>query len=486
MEIHLPAEPLAEIFSYLDGFSLLQAAQVNKSWNVVADRESLWRRLCLRKWCFGDVTREHLCTQLWQQLGAQTWKQFFRRRTRQERCMEWARPEDFIYREIPGSFGMELGPLEEIPALVPLLAKNCWGFFTGDFRIIKYLSGSSLTMDGQGKSILCTVSDEGTLSTWDVQEGIKIWSSPVQDSIIINLATLPEMQLAITLDIQRTLKVWNCQDRDSLAAINISQGCYTLKAFVTKNIPFLMVGDCEGHIYTFTLPKLLYLSKVKGFEYPIQLLHCSPENKWVFACKIHPHVFPKKVKKQIKMYQSRGSPQEKLICLMVPVNWAPENRELRRKVLKTVLDVVAQARYPSSQVDSRGVGSGESNGRRLAVNACSCVIAHLTMVNYMDLSEPWTVFIVPADWTQQIANFLLPAHIDTPNLMGVSDANVIVFGSGPSLFLCTIDGLQLHQLDDHQRDIRNLWVCSQDTKPSLCSDGVEPRASCLLGNPSSN
>uniref|UniRef100_A0A8C6WAR1 F-box domain-containing protein n=1 Tax=Nannospalax galili TaxID=1026970 RepID=A0A8C6WAR1_NANGA len=136
MEIHLPEVPLEGIFSYLDGFSLLQAAQVNKSWNVVADRESLWRRLCLRKWYFGDITREHLCKQ--------TWKQFFLRRTRQERCMQWARPEDFIYREIAGDYG--------------------------DFRHVKYLSGSGLTMDGQGKSILCTVSDKGTLSTWDVQE----------------------------------------------------------------------------------------------------------------------------------------------------------------------------------------------------------------------------------------------------------------------------------------------------------------------------
>lgn len=30
MEIHLPNVPVMEIFSYLDAFSLLQAAQVNK------------------------------------------------------------------------------------------------------------------------------------------------------------------------------------------------------------------------------------------------------------------------------------------------------------------------------------------------------------------------------------------------------------------------------------------------------------------------
>ncbi|XP_017658680.1 F-box/WD repeat-containing protein 12-like [Nannospalax galili] len=373
MEIHLPEVPLEGIFSYLDGFSLLQAAQVNKSWNVVADRESLWRRLCLRKWYFGDITREHLCKQLWQQLGTQTWKQFFLRRTRQERCMQWARPEDFIYREIAGDYG--------------------------DFRHVKYLSGSGLTMDGQGKSILCTVSDKGTLSTWDVQEGVKIWSSPVQESIIINLATLPEMQLAITLDMQRTLKVWNCRDRNSLTTLTIPQGCYTLKAFVAKNVPFLMVGDCEGHIYTFMLPELWYLSTVKAFAYDVELLYCSPENKWVLACNMRLCVFPK-------------------FCY--GAYWTPrtENR---------IIVMCQKASHKITEFITFDLGLVNIGGKEVVT-------------------------------AQQIANFLIPAHIKNPKFMGVSDTNVIAFGNGPSLFLYTIDGHQLHRFEDHQRDIRNLWV----------------------------
>ncbi|XP_008851496.2 F-box/WD repeat-containing protein 12-like [Nannospalax galili] len=399
MEIHLPAVPLAEIFSYLDGFSLLQAAQVNKSWNVVADRESLWRRLCLRKWCFGDVTREHLCTQLWQQLGAQTWKQFFLHRTRQERCMEWARLDDFIYREIAGDYG--------------------------DFGFVKYLSGSGLTMDGQGKSILCTVSDKGTLSTWDAQEGIMIWSSPVQQNFINNLATLPEMQLAITADMERTIKVWNCCDRDAVATHIMPHECFTLKAFLTKDGPFLLVGDYEGDIYTFIIPSLWCVSKVKAFEYPVQFLHCSPDNRWVFTSKLHESILPK-----VYLTECLLKPSEYCsplyACLPFPLCfkacWTPrrENRitlMYRTHTHKFIGFITFDLRL-------------EKNGNKERVLA------------------------------QQIANFLLPPHIDFPMLMGISDENVIVFGSGPYLFLYTIDGLQLHRFDNHQNDITTLWVDS--------------------------
>ncbi|XP_008851497.1 F-box/WD repeat-containing protein 12-like [Nannospalax galili] len=402
MEIHLPAVPLAEIFSYLDGFSLLQAAQVNKSWNVVADRESLWRRLCLRKWCFGDVTREHLCTQLWQQLGAQTWKQFFRRRTRQV-----------------------LGPLEEILILFPLLAKYCSGFLAGDFRHMAYLSGSGLAMDGQGKSILCTVSDKDMLSTWDVQEGVMIWSSPVQDSIITNLATLPEMQLAITVDLQKTIKVWNCHNRTALATYTMPYGCSILRAFFRKDGPFLMVGDYAGHIYTFMLPELRSLSVIRAFEYGVELLCCSPENKWVFACKTHPHVYPKVLLMDCFLRPSEGC-FPMYVCLPFAFGftacWTP-----RRENRITLMYRRGSHRYTGFITFDLGL---KNTGNKKAIVA------------------------------QPIEGFLLPAHIGTPRTMGVSDANVIIFGSGPYLFLYTTDGLQLHRFEAHQRDIKTLWVDS--------------------------
>uniref|UniRef100_UPI00403864FF F-box/WD repeat-containing protein 12 n=1 Tax=Callospermophilus lateralis TaxID=76772 RepID=UPI00403864FF len=300
MEIELPDVPLVKIFSYLYALSLLQASQVSKSWNCVAESDLLWRRMCLKKWHFCNFTYEHL--------GTQTWKQLFLHQTKQERQMACAQPEDFIYKEAAGNLG------------------------------------SRFTLDEQGKSIICIVSSIRKLYTWDVQEGTMIRSSPVQQFNITNLETLPQMHLAITADMEKTIKVWNCRDRDPLATCAMAQICFSL-AFLTKDGPFLMVGDSDGNIHTFTIPELRDISEVHAFQYSIDILHCSPDKKWVFA----PH---------------------------------------------------------------------------------------------------------------QIASFLLPVHIDSPNWMGVGDGNIIVVESGPYLFLFTINGLMLERCEGHQSIISNIWVDS--------------------------
>ncbi|EPY72694.1 F-box and WD-40 domain protein 12-like protein [Camelus ferus] len=154
-----------------------------------------------------------------------TWKQYFLKQTRQERWMASAKPENFVYKAAVGNLGI-LGPMA-------------------------YLSGSGPTMDEE-KSIICTVSSKRMLFAWDVQEGTMIWSSPVQQSSIMHLATLPQMHLAFTVDLKGAIKVWNCRDEDTLATLIMSQACLSLEAFLTKDDPFLMVGTCEGDIYTLT------------------------------------------------------------------------------------------------------------------------------------------------------------------------------------------------------------------------------------------
>ncbi|XP_023376328.1 F-box/WD repeat-containing protein 12 [Pteropus vampyrus] len=207
MDTLLPEVPLLKIFSFLDAFSLLQVCQVNKYWNKVAENDHLWRNLCLEKWSF--------CHFSYQCLGAPTWKHFFLSQRKRERRMALAQPEDFLYREAAGNLGI----------LEPMA----------------YLSGSSLQMNGREKSILCTVSSKRMLYAWDVQEGIMIWSSPVQRSSIRLLETLPQMHLAFTVDLEGTVKVWNCRDEDALATLTVPKACFSLEAFLTKDGPFLMV-----------------------------------------------------------------------------------------------------------------------------------------------------------------------------------------------------------------------------------------------------
>nr|XP_035129392.1 F-box/WD repeat-containing protein 12-like [Callithrix jacchus] len=100
------------------------------------------------------------------------------------------------------------------------------------------------------------------------------------------------MHLVIPADRSKMIKVWNCQDRDLLASLPMPALCYCMEAHLTKDGPFLMVGDAAGDIYTFTLPGLRDVSKVTAFQYAIVLLHCYPDKKWVFACGIYTRNFP--------------------------------------------------------------------------------------------------------------------------------------------------------------------------------------------------
>ncbi|XP_054337761.1 F-box/WD repeat-containing protein 12 isoform X4 [Pongo pygmaeus] len=182
-----------------------------KHWNRIADSDYLWRSLSLQRWDCSNFTYQHL--------GTHTWKQFFLHQRRKELRLALAQPRNFIYK----------------------VTKNI-AFETQ----LAYLSGNSLTMDEQEKSIICSVSPKQELCAWDVQEGTIIWSSPVQEFHLSNLVTLPQMHLAVTMDRKKTIKVWNCQDRDALAVLPMPEPCYCMEAYLTKDGPFLMVFLTES------------------------------------------------------------------------------------------------------------------------------------------------------------------------------------------------------------------------------------------------
>nr|KAF6420337.1 F-box and WD repeat domain containing 12 [Molossus molossus] len=386
MEIQLPEVPLLRIFSLLDGLSLLRVCQVNKYWNKVANSDHLWRNLCLKRWSFP-----------YQCLGMVTWKQFFLTQTKRERRMACARPEDFVYKEATGNLGI-LGPMA-------------------------YLSGGGFPMSGQEKSLICTVSSKRMLFVWDVQEGTMIWSSPVQQSSIKYLVTLPQMYLAFTVDVQNTIKVWNCQHVDALATLTMPRACFSFEAILTSDGPFLMVGNSEGDIFTLTVPELRNVSKVNAFNYSVDLLRCSPDKKWIFAGGIHQHIVPRVLVTECLL---RPSADRAPLSVSLPFPfccgacWAP-----RRANRITLM-------FRRASFKKTGFAT-------------------------FDLTTEWTQdgTIIQAN---QIASFLLPINMESPICMGVGDGNVIVFESGPHLFLFTINGFLLQQFQDHQLTICNLWV----------------------------
>ncbi|XP_016058243.1 PREDICTED: F-box/WD repeat-containing protein 12 [Miniopterus natalensis] len=388
MEMQLPEVPLLRVFSFLDAFSLLQVCQVNKHWNMVADNDHLWRSLCLRRWSFSPR-----CPDM------PTWKQFFLAHAKLERRMAWAQPQDFAYREATGNLGI-LGPMA-------------------------FLSGSGHPMSGQEKSFICTVSSRRMLYVWDVQEGTMIWSSPVQHSSFKYLATLPQICFVFTVDVQETVKVWNCQGVDALAKLTLPKACFSLEPILTSNGPVLMIGDSEGDIYTFTVPELRNVSKVNAFYYSVDLLHCSPNKKWIFASGTHQHILPK-----VFFAECLLSPSEGCAPLSVSLPfafccracWAP--RRANRVTLMFRRASCRKTGFTTFDLTSERTGRG------------TVIQAH------------------------QIASFMLPARMENPIWMGVSDGDLIVFESGPHLFLFTINGLLLQRFNDHLGTICNLWVDS--------------------------
>ncbi|XP_021028257.1 F-box/WD repeat-containing protein 15-like isoform X3 [Mus caroli] len=208
METNLPSLPMMEIFSYLDAYSLLQVAQVNKNWNELASSDVLWRKLCQKRWFFCDMVTLQLH-------GKETWKQFFIYRTWQEHAKTRAKPEDFTYKEIPVEF---------------------------EFRAYAYyISKHGLTRNGQGKSAVCMVTSMNRISTWDIHEGVMTWESPVQEFYIELMTTLPEMHIVVTVDIRSTIKLWDCHNSEALATKRMVSSCQLLKAVITKDGPIVLV-----------------------------------------------------------------------------------------------------------------------------------------------------------------------------------------------------------------------------------------------------
>ncbi|XP_006171070.1 F-box/WD repeat-containing protein 12 [Tupaia chinensis] len=387
MGSQLPEVVLVRIFSFLDAHSLLQASQVSKYWNKVAERDHLWRTLCLKRWSF--------CSAVHQRLDTWTWKQLFFHQRKQERRLTLSQPEDFVCKEASGNLGF-LGPME-------------------------YLSENGLTMDGKEKSVLCTVSSNRLLYVWDVQEGAILWASPVQKSRIEKLVTLPQMYLVMTVDVEGTIKVWNCQDEDALAALTMPRGCVSVDACLTKDGPFLLVGDSQGDIYTFTVPELKQVSKVTGYQFSVDLLHCSPDKKWVFACG------------KLQNFTSKVFLMEGLLSgthqtVPLPFSsccracWAPGRDS--RITMMCQRGPNRKTGFPTFELLT------ERTQGKTAIRA------------------------------QQLASFLLSDNLESPNWMGVGTDDMIVFDSGPYLYLSTIGGLIVQRFQDHQGAICSLWVDS--------------------------
>lgn len=56
---------------------------------------------------------------------------------------------------------------------------------------------------------------------------------------------------------------------------------------------WFQASDVSGNLYIFSIPELYFISTIDVFPYDIDEICCSPQKKWVFVSKKHPHVIPK-------------------------------------------------------------------------------------------------------------------------------------------------------------------------------------------------
>nr|XP_034380906.1 F-box/WD repeat-containing protein 15-like isoform X3 [Arvicanthis niloticus] len=391
MEFSLPSLPLLKIFSYLDAFSLLQAAQVNKDWNTIASSDILWKKLCVKRWHFcEDVTP--------QLLGTETWKQFFVYRTWQEHSKSRAKLKDFTYKKIRTKT-------------------------SGIRGYACYLSGSGLTRNLQDRSVVCMVNSKAQISTWDIHKGVMTWVSPEQPTYIKMLTTLPEMHIAVTVDVHQTIKLWDCHSREPLSTNRLLFPCESLKAVFTKDGPIVLAGDTDGDLYIFKIPELNLISKVHVFQYGINQLYCSPQRKWVFVSKKHPHISP-----QVYFLSSLLRTSEFSAPLSTILSFSSCQRACwtpRREDRITLMARRGPKQFTKFATFDMKL---EEIGNQLTVKG------HL------------------------VANFSLEGYEGRPEWMGVSDKNVIVCSTVSSLLLFSMEGNILQRVPYYPLEILRLWV----------------------------
>ncbi|XP_059745108.1 F-box/WD repeat-containing protein 12 isoform X3 [Bos taurus] len=330
-------------------------------------------------------------------LGTQTWKQYYLRRSELEFRMASGRPEDFTCRALAGH--------------------------KGEIDDLAYISTSEYRFDGQDKSVVCTVSSDGTVRAWDLHEGMELWSSPVQSAALVNLVAYPRLQLVVTVDERGLIKVWEAENGCEKAAFLLPMYSSALEACDIPEGPLLLAACAEGALYTLTVPWLQLLSRVNVFPGNPTSLLCSPDRQWVFASTQNSDLSPEVFYTQSLLCRSED---ETPASTTLPI-W-----------------LTSRACWTPDEAARLMVMHRNDNGMQLVITTYE-----LGSRKSRDRVE---VLV------RQIASFLLPDTMMPPHLMKGHGSQVILLVSGSELVLFTIHGLQLVAFQDHQRPITSMWV----------------------------
>ncbi|XP_020382204.1 F-box/WD repeat-containing protein 12 isoform X1 [Rhincodon typus] len=248
----LTRDCLIYIFTYLEADDLRRVSQVNEAWNDAAETPWLWRRLCLERWIFCNLSN--------MDSEINSWKNYYLHRSKTEQHMASGHSTTDY---------------------------NCITFrgHTDSITGLQYLSNLDHQFDtGICKSLVCTASRDCTLRAWNVQEGKQLWSTPVQEEPLVKLITVPQKVLAITTDSKGKIKIWNGQTGDELAAYDISCTVCHLVTSKVNNQLYLTAGTRGGALITLSIPNLSQISHLSVMkDYQVDFLLVSPDQQWIIA-----------------------------------------------------------------------------------------------------------------------------------------------------------------------------------------------------------
>ncbi|XP_068187082.1 F-box/WD repeat-containing protein 12 isoform X3 [Antennarius striatus] len=136
---HLAADCLIHLFTFLPEEDLLRASGVCQDWRGAADTPWLWRRLCLQRWTFCDLTSFR------SERVDHSWKKYYLRRSHLEMKMTKGRTGGYTCRSLRGHTGKVVGVtyLQESSAQLPHL----WNV----------------------SSTVCSAGTDGSVRTWNTQ-----------------------------------------------------------------------------------------------------------------------------------------------------------------------------------------------------------------------------------------------------------------------------------------------------------------------------
>ncbi|XP_038128457.1 F-box/WD repeat-containing protein 12 [Cyprinodon tularosa] len=394
---HLIGDCLIHIFTFLTEDDLINASVVCKEWYEAAETPWLWRRMCLQRWSFCNLAA------LGSDDANHSWKRYYKQRSHLENHMTQGKSGDYTCKSLRGHTGRVVG-------LVYLQANS---------SLLPDLSKSS--------AVVCSASTDGTLRAWSVQNGEKLWCSPVQNPLTGIIAD-EKKEVIITSDSTGLIKSCQGQTGQELASFSTESSHCKLLQFNINNDWFLIVGTRGGSICTLadlTLTKKSSLMVCDPFRADVLLV--SPDKKWIVA-------------------------------------GTTENVDLSLKVIYS-----ESLTSPSEDDDPLC--------QTVPVRGCQAAVfiptqpARLAIIHHTELrgNKALTVFDVSIKkmkykteiQVQQVESFSLDLnHFNSQILLEAKNSNCIVLAGGQQLFVYSLKGVLLASFTDHTMPISSICVDS--------------------------